>query len=251
MIFDYTLSSISFWPEFSSNLSSTGMTLPDFALRVGLALLMGSLIGAEREWRHKLAGLKTNALVCVGSALFTCIGYQAAATGHADPTRIAGQIASGIGFLGAGAILRDGLTIRGLTTAATVWCAAAIGTMAGAGMLVHAVVGTGFIFGCNFALKEMAGMLFKYHSVDAPVEQDYVLNFYTKFSASTQRKQIVDFFDARKLSIRSLNIEPIASGSHWVLTVQSTDFHIEPSYAEKMADEFWTAFDTQLNWRLD
>ena len=59
--------------------------------------------------------------------------------GHADPTRIAGQIASGIGFLGAGAILRDGLTIRGLTTAATVWCAAAIGSLAGAGMLVHAV----------------------------------------------------------------------------------------------------------------
>ena len=136
------------------------MTLTDFAIRVGLALLLGSLIGAEREWRHKLAGLKTNALVCVGSALFTCIGYQASSMGHADPTRIAGQIASGIGFLGAGAILRDGLTIRGLTTAATVWCAAAIGSLAGAGMLVHAVVGTGFIFGCNFALKEMAGMLF-------------------------------------------------------------------------------------------
>ena len=147
------------------------MTLTDFAIRVGLALLLGSLIGAEREWRHKLAGLKTNALVCVGSALFTCIGYQASSMGHADPTRIAGQIASGIGFLGAGAILRDGLTIRGLTTAATVWCAAAIGSLAGAGMLVHAVVGTGFIFGCNFALKEMAGMLFKHHNVDAPVHK--------------------------------------------------------------------------------
>ena len=176
------------------------MTLTDFAIRVGLALLLGSLIGAEREWRHKLAGLKTNALVCVGSALFTCIGYQASSMGHADPTRIAGQIASGIGFLGAGAILRDGLTIRGLTTAATVWCAAAIGSLAGAGMLVHAVVGTGFIFGCNFALKEMAGMLFKHHNVDAPVEQEFILNFYTNQADPDQRKKIVEFFGA-KISI--------------------------------------------------
>ena len=226
------------------------MTLTDFAIRVGLALLLGSLIGAEREWRHKLAGLKTNALVCVGSALFTCIGYQASSMGHADPTRIAGQIASGIGFLGAGAILRDGLTIRGLTTAATVWCAAAIGSLAGAGMLVHAVVGTGFIFGCNFALKEMAGMLFKHHNVDAPVEQEFILNFYTNQADPDQRKKIVEFFGAKDLNIRAFNIEPIATGFHWVFTVQCTYLHTDPLNTEELATYFWTTFDAQLNWRL-
>ena len=226
------------------------MTLTDFAMRVGLALLLGSLIGAEREWRHKLAGLKTNALVCVGSALFTCIGYQASFMGQADPTRIAGQIASGIGFLGAGAILRDGLTIRGLTTAATVWCAAAIGSLAGAGMLVHAVMGTGFIFGCNFALKEMAGVLFKHHNVDAPVEQEFVLNFYTNQADPGQRKKIVEFFGAKNLNIRAFNIEPIATGFHWVLTVQCTYLHTDPLDTEALANDFWATFDAQLNWRL-
>ena len=104
------------------------ISLTDFVVRVGVALILGSLIGAEREWRNKLAGLKTNALVCVGSALFTCIGFYAgAASEYADPTRIAAQIASGIGFLGAGVIMRDGMSIRGLTTAATVWCAVAGG----------------------------------------------------------------------------------------------------------------------------
>lgn len=226
------------------------MTLTDFAMRVGLALLLGSLIGAEREWRHKLAGLKTNALVCVGSALFTCIGYQAYMDGQADPTRIAGQIASGIGFLGAGAILRDGLTIRGLTTAATVWCAAAIGSMAGAGMLVHAVVGTGFIFGCNFALKEMAGMLFKHHNVDAPVEQNYVINFYTKTADPSQRKAVIEFIASKNLNIRAFNIEPIATGFHWTLTVQCTYFHTDPFDTETLANDFRATFDEHLNWRL-
>lgn len=250
MIFDTTLSLTAALPANAQNLIVGAMTLSDFAIRVGLALLLGSMIGAEREWRHKLAGLKTNALVCVGSALFTCIGYQAAVNGQVDPTRIAGQIASGIGFLGAGAILRDGLTIRGLTTAATVWCAAAIGSMAGAGMLVHAVVGTGFIFGCNLALKEMAGMLFKHHNVDAPVEQDYILNFYTTTAEPAQRKEVVEFFGAQKLDIRAFNIEPIAAGFHWVLTVQSTHYQTNALDIEMLSNDFWGTFDAQLNWRL-
>ena len=247
MIFDTTLSMNALgvhWPAMPN------LTLIDFSIRVGLALLLGSLIGAEREWKHKLAGLKTNALVCVGSALFTCIGYEAAMHSNTDPTRIAGQIASGIGFLGAGAILRDGLTIRGLTTAATVWCAAAIGSMAGAGMLVHAVIGTGFIFSCNLALRGMTGLLFKHHSVDASIEQNYVLNFYTASADPLLRKDVVSFFGKRDLNIRAFNIEPIATGFHWVLTVQCTYFNTDPLNTEQLASNFWTDFDAQLNWRL-
>ena len=225
------------------------MTLLEFSMRVGLALLLGALIGAEREWRHKLAGLKTNALVCVGSALFTCIGYQQIA-GQIDPTRIVGQIASGIGFLGAGAILRDGLNIRGLTTAATVWCAAAVGTMAGAGMLVPAVVGTGFIFGCNLALKEMAGMLFRYHSTNPPVEQEYIINFYTAAAEPNQRKKIVDFFNDKQINIRAINVEPLIQGFHWILTLQCTHAYTEPLDPEALANDFWIAFQVQMNWRL-
>lgn len=250
MIFDYTLNLAAFLPKNMFTLVDGAITLADFSMRVGLALVLGSLIGAEREWRQKLAGLKTNALVCVGSALFTCIGYQIAASSQTDPTRIVGQIASGIGFLGAGAILRDGMNIRGLTTAATVWCAAAIGSMAGAGMLVHAVIGTGFIFGCNLALKEMAGMIFKSHNADASVEQSYIINFYTTTADPVQRKEVVNFLGTRKLNIRAINIEPVSTGFHWVLTVQYTSVHSESLDTEGLSNDFWGTFSSQLNWRI-
>ena len=248
MIFETTLSLSNLgisWP------TASNLTIIDFSMRVGLALILGSLIGAEREWKNKLAGLKTNALVCVGSALFTCIGYDAAMSSNTDPTRIVGQIASGIGFLGAGAILRDGLNIRGLTTAATVWCAAAIGTMAGAGMLLHAVVGTGFIFGCNLALKGMSNLLFKHHNIDAPTEQNYVFNFYTTIASPLIRKHVSTFFEGRQLRIRALNIELIPTGFHWVITMQHMHSQNEPLNTDELADKFWRDFECQLNWRLE
>lgn len=105
------------------------MMVYELTLRLAAALVVGVIIGIERQWRHKMAGLRTNVLVSVGAAMFCLI---AALSAHeASPTRIAAQIASGIGFLGAGVILRDGLNIRGLNTAATLWCAAAAGAMAG------------------------------------------------------------------------------------------------------------------------
>jgi putative Mg2+ transporter-C (MgtC) family protein len=103
-----------------------------FAIRLGLALILGAFIGAERQWRQRMAGLRTNALVAAGAAMFVMLS---AVTARPDDSfRIAGQIVSGIGFLGAGVILRNGLNITGLNTAATLWCSAAIGTLAGYGM---------------------------------------------------------------------------------------------------------------------
>ena len=104
-----------------------------FAFRLGLAILLGASIGAERQWRQRLAGLRTNALVAAGAAMFVML--TALTNRPADDSfRIAGQVVSGIGFLGAGVILRNGLSITGLNTAATLWCTAAIGTLAGYGM---------------------------------------------------------------------------------------------------------------------
>jgi putative Mg2+ transporter-C (MgtC) family protein len=96
--------------------------LLDMLFRVATAIVLGASIGLERQWRLRTAGIRTNALVSVGAALFVIVG--AVGLGHdagADPTRVAAQVVSGIGFLGAGIILRDGLNIRGLTTAATLW----------------------------------------------------------------------------------------------------------------------------------
>jgi putative Mg2+ transporter-C (MgtC) family protein len=122
----------------------------DNLARLSLAAVLGGAIGFERELRDREAGLRTHLLVCLGSALFTIVsayGFREFLTSgdqviRADPTRIAAQIVTGIGFLGAGAIIRQGLTVRGLTTAATLWVSAAIGIAAGAGYYSGAIIGT-------------------------------------------------------------------------------------------------------------
>jgi putative Mg2+ transporter-C (MgtC) family protein len=122
-------------------------------LRLALAAALGGLIGVERELREREAGLRTHLLVALGSALFTIVsayGFHAFLTSgqsvvRADPTRIAAQIVTGIGFLGAGAIIRQGLSVRGLTTAATLWVVAAIGLAAGAGYYSAAVITTALV----------------------------------------------------------------------------------------------------------
>lgn len=109
--------------------------------RLALAAALGGLIGAERELRHKSAGFRTNILIAIGSALFTILSAALAANGTGDPTRIAAQIVTGIGFLGAGAIIRTRSGVQGLTTAATVWVNSALGVAAGSGTFRLALVG--------------------------------------------------------------------------------------------------------------
>src|SRR5690348_4958804 len=123
--------------------AAISLSWPHILLRLGIAAVLGGAIGAERELRERAAGLRTHAVVCVGSALFTLVSaYGFAEFRVVDPTRIAAQIVSGIGFLGAGAIIRQGLSVRGLTTAATLWLVAAIGMASGAGYYDAAIIAT-------------------------------------------------------------------------------------------------------------
>jgi putative Mg2+ transporter-C (MgtC) family protein len=117
---------------------------PEVLLRIFVAAALGGAIGLERELRERQAGLRTHLVVSVGSALFTLVSAYGFSSfdGKVDPTRIAAQIVSGIGFLGAGAIIRQGLSVRGLTTAASLWLVAAIGMAAGAGYWDGALIAT-------------------------------------------------------------------------------------------------------------
>ena len=108
----------------------------------GLATLLGVAIGIERQWRARMAGLQTMALVSMGAALFVILGAYTF-NGEQDPTRVAAQIVTGIGFLGAGVIMKQGSSVTGLNTAATLWATAAVGSLAGAWMWREAVVGAG------------------------------------------------------------------------------------------------------------
>jgi putative Mg2+ transporter-C (MgtC) family protein len=118
----------------------------DTLLRVAVAAALGGVIGLERELDEKAAGLRTHMLVSMGSALFTLVGaygFSGFSSGSVDPSRIAAQIVTGIGFLGAGVIFRQGFTVRGLTTAASLWLVAAVGMAAGAGYWQGAVIAAG------------------------------------------------------------------------------------------------------------
>src|SRR5438093_6809954 len=133
-------------------------------LRLALAAALGAAVGLERELREREAGLRTHLLVSLGSALFTIVGAygfhafldSGASVVRADPTRIAAQIVTGIGFLGAGAIIRQGLSVRGLTTAATLWVVAAVGLAAGAGYYSAAVITTALVLIALYPLRIIA-----------------------------------------------------------------------------------------------
>jgi putative Mg2+ transporter-C (MgtC) family protein len=124
-----------------------------FALNVSVAALLGVLIGLERQFRQHPAGMRTNGLVCLGAALFVSLSRMI--DHESSPTRVAAQVVSGLGFLGGGVILREGLSVRGLTTAATLWCSGAVGTLAGAGQLLSALIGTAAILVLNLALRPL------------------------------------------------------------------------------------------------
>jgi putative Mg2+ transporter-C (MgtC) family protein len=125
-------------------------------LRLALAGVLGGMIGLERELREREAGLRTHLLVAVGAALFTIVGAYGFGGTRTDPTRIAAQVVTGIGFLGAGAIIRQGFSIRGLTTAATLWVVAAVGLAAGAGYYSAAVISTGLVLLALWPLRIVA-----------------------------------------------------------------------------------------------
>jgi putative Mg2+ transporter-C (MgtC) family protein len=143
-------------------------------LRLALAAVLGGLIGVERELREREAGLRTHLLVALGSALFTIVGAygfhdfldSGEAVVRADPTRIAAQIVTGIGFLGAGAIIRQGFSVRGLTTAATLWVVAAVGLAAGAGYYSAAVITTALVLIALYPLRIMAYQILRRFRVE-------------------------------------------------------------------------------------
>ncbi len=125
------------------------------AVRVLTAALMGAALGLEREWRGKEAGLRTNTLIAIGAALFTVMSQMFSG----DQGRLAAQVVTGVGFLGAGAIMRTGASVQGLTTAAMIWVNAAIGVAAGAGHLRLAALCTGITLAAMFALSPLDRVL--------------------------------------------------------------------------------------------
>ena len=138
---------------------------------MAVAFLLGGLIGFERQWRQRSAGLRTAVLVAVGASAFADLGVRLA--GNDGVTRLVPYVISGIGFLGAGVILKDGTNIRGLNTAATLWCSAAVGSLAGAGFSGEAALVTFFVLAGNTLLRPLVNWINRRPIASAGTEATY------------------------------------------------------------------------------
>jgi putative Mg2+ transporter-C (MgtC) family protein len=159
------------------------------AINMALALIMGAIIGSERQFRGRMAGLRTNALVSLGAAGF--VTFAALFPDDINPTRVAAQVVSGIGFLGAGIIFRDGFNIQGINTAATLWCSAAVGLICGAGYIPFALVLTAFIVFANLGLRPIVRKLKSAAAENAPTEQQFQLTFSCPFEDETEIRAVL------------------------------------------------------------
>ncbi|OBK10378.1 MgtC/SapB family protein [Mycobacterium asiaticum] len=180
------------------------LTIADFALRLGVGVGCGALIGFERQWRARMAGLRTNALVATGSTLFV---LYAAATEDSSPTRVASYVVSGIGFLGGGVILREGFNVRGLNTAATLWCSAAVGVLAASGHLAFALIATVAVVAIHL-LGRPLGRLIDHDSSsedDESLEPYQVQVICRPKSAKYARAQIVQHTTSNDIILRGIH----------------------------------------------
>ncbi len=153
--------------------SDLNLSLLFATINMAFALILGAVIGSERQFRGRMAGLRTNALVSLGAAGF--VTFAALFPDDINPTRVAAQVVSGIGFLGAGIIFRDGFNIQGINTAATLWCSAAVGLIAGTGHLAYAIALTSLIVFSNLGLRPVVRMLKKFAAKAPGAEQFFDL----------------------------------------------------------------------------
>lgn len=135
------------------------MNLDPYVVHIAVAMLVGTIIGIERQITHHPAGLRTNALVSLGAALFVSLQSQYFKIDPHISMPIAAQVVSGVGFLGAGLIMKEGLSIKGMNTAATLWCSAALGSLAGAGYWGESLIGCGAVLALNSGFLPLAHWL--------------------------------------------------------------------------------------------
>lgn len=175
------------------------------ALNMSVALLCGAVIGSERQVRQRMAGLRTNALVALGAAAF--VVFSGLFPDEVSPTRVAAQIVSGIGFLGAGIIFRDGFNVHGLNTAATLWCSAAVGMMAGAGAWQYAVLLTLLVVFVNLGLRPLVKWLKKKTKAGVPM----LRSFRVVLTCRAEQEAGVRALILRTLTIGGLHLSEVAA----------------------------------------
>ena len=211
------------------------LTWSEELLRVVVAAGLGGAVGVERELREREAGFRTHLLVSVGSCLFTLVsayGFHEFLVGggnivRSDPTRIAAQIVTGVGFLGAGAIIRQGFSVRGLTTAATLWVVAAIGMAAGAGYYSAAVITTALVL---FSLWPLRIIAFRLFERVRPGE----LRLEVELRPTETPSILLDPLEKRGIAVRSFEVEDARDRRRVVLELRASGVRPEQVTSELM-----------------
>ena len=179
------------------------MSLEKFIVYLLICFFLSFFIGIERQYRHRSVGLRTTILVAIGSYLF--VSFSVLLNGYnIDVTRIAAQIVTGIGFLGAGVILKDGVKIRGLTTAATLWCTASIGVLCASGFILEAISGTVIILFSNVFLRYVNKIVNQKSKYEQTKEEFKVT---ITFSKDRIKELIKDITSNTKFNINKLDVK--------------------------------------------
>jgi putative Mg2+ transporter-C (MgtC) family protein len=193
------------------------------AINLSAAVALGAVIGFERQWRQRLAGLRTNTLVALGGASF--VVFENLFSTEANLTRVAAQVVSGIGFLGAGIIFREGLNVRGLNTAATLWCSAAVGVLAGGGALPYAAIAAAMVIAVNLLLRPLVQRINRQPLNSAELPSGYVVNVVCKGDREAHvRALLLQGLSAGGIHLRRLDSSNIEDSDRVeVLAVLSAD----------------------------
>jgi putative Mg2+ transporter-C (MgtC) family protein len=193
------------------------------AANLGGAVTLGAIIGFERQWRQRLAGLRTNTLVALGAASF--VVFDNLFSPEAGLTRVAAQVVSGIGFIGAGIIFREGLNVRGLNTAATLWCSAAVGVLAGGGALPYAAIVAMMVIVVNLLLRPLVQRINRQPLASPELPSGYVVNVVCRGDSEAHvRALLLQGLGADTIHLRRLDSSNIEDSDRVeVLAVMSAD----------------------------
>ncbi|OBI43351.1 hypothetical protein A5707_05095 [Mycobacterium kyorinense] len=211
------------------------LSTADFALRLAVGLGCGAMIGLERQWRARMAGLRTNALVAAGATLFV---LYAVAANDTSSTRVASYVVSGVGFLGGGVILREGFNVRGLNTAATLWCSAAVGVLAAAGHLVFALIATGTVVATHLLGRPLGHLIDHDNIVEEDEDQQpYQLQLICRpKSEKYARAQIVQRTSGNDFVLRGIHTGRAADDNVALTAYLLSDGHA-PARLEQLVAE--------------
>lgn len=174
-----------------------------------LAFLLGALIGVERQWRQRTAGLRTNTLVAVGAAIFVNLGWRIG--GDPELARIVAYVISGIGFLGAGTIMKEGVNVRGLNTAATIWGSAAVGACAGSGQWAPAIIAAFFVLSANTLLRPVANQINRLPTSGTTETTATIFLIVRKGLEGEVQERASDILDSAGYPIREFTMRPFGT----------------------------------------